>query len=80
MPAGKRRFECEGDKVFQNSMVEDNLRWEVVQTIDTIDPTNKNKHYNAKSALAKTVRFNADGKLAWGDLPKEGEKKVRSCE
>jgi hypothetical protein len=74
-PSGKRRFEREGDKVFQNSMVEDNLRWEVIQTADTVDPTNRNKHYNAKSAIAKTVRFEDDGKLAWGDLPKEGEKK-----
>ena len=38
-------------------------------------PANRNKHYNAKSALAKTVRFEDDGKLAWGDLPKDGEKK-----
>ena len=40
------------------------LRWEVPQTIDTIDP--ESSHYNAKSAYAKTLR--RDGK-AWGDVP-----------
>ncbi len=74
-PSGKRRFEREGDRLFQNSMVEEGVRWEVIQTADTVDPANKNGHYNARSALAKTVRFEADGKMAWGDAPKEGEGK-----
>ena len=53
--SGKRRFERRGDKIIQNSMVEPDLAWEVVQTADTIDP--RAKHYNEKSQLAKTVRF-----------------------
>ena len=58
----------EGNKIYQNSMVEENLRWEVVQTADTIDPASE--HYNAKSRLAKTVRFAADGsELEWGGRP-----------
>ena len=36
-------------------MVEKDLRWEVVQTKDTINPGHP--HYNEKSHLAKTVRF-----------------------
>ncbi|MFM7113285.1 MAG: LVIVD repeat-containing protein, partial [Planctomycetota bacterium] len=38
---------------------------EVVQTRDTIDP--RSEHYNAKSALAKTVRVE-DGKMVWGEV------------
>ena len=48
-------------------MVEPDLAWEVVQTADTIDPASE--HYNEKSHLAKTVRFDADGQIVWGDVP-----------
>lgn len=65
-PFGKPRFEVVGDKVYQNSMVERGVRWEVKQVRDTIDP--KHSHYNEKSRLAKTVRFEG-GQLAWGDTP-----------
>jgi hypothetical protein len=65
-PSGKPRFERRGDKIIQNSMVEPGLSWEVVQTKDTIDP--KSPHYNAKSAVAKTVRFEND-KMVWGEVP-----------
>ena len=78
LPNGVKRF-------FQNSMVEKGLRWEVVQTRDTI--SKGHPRYNAKSAAAKTVRFDAPtGKLAWGDLPPEGEagcahtNKTMSCQ
>ncbi|MBT6487572.1 MAG: hypothetical protein HOL01_01640 [Planctomycetaceae bacterium] len=66
-PFGKRRFEVRGDRLVQNSMVEKGMSWEVKQVIDTIDPTNQN--YNARSALAKTVRFDDNGKYVWGNLP-----------
>ena len=71
-PFGKRRFEREGDKIYQNSMVEKGLRWEVVQTMDVITPGNA--HYNEKAHLAKTVRFAPDGAMVWGSVPPEGEK------
>ena len=58
------RFYWEGKKLFQRSVMTPDLRWEVPQTIDTIDP--ESSHYNAKSAYAKTLR--RDGK-AWGDVP-----------
>ena len=65
-PSGKPRFERIGDKIFQNSTVEQNLRWEVTQTMDTVDP--KSSHYNKKAALAKTVHFEGNT-LAWGAVP-----------
>src|SRR5207244_2754413 len=52
-PYGKRRFERRGNTIVQNSMVEKDLAWEVVQVIDTITPGSK--HYSEKAALAKTV-------------------------
>jgi hypothetical protein len=58
------RFVWEDKKLFQRSMMTPDMRWEVPQTVDTIDP--KSSHYNAKSAYAKTLR--RDGKN-WGDVP-----------
>lgn len=72
-PFGKPRFEKRVDldghvRVYQNSVVEPDLSWEVVQTADTIDP--KSEHYNVRSAMAKTVAFSPnyekDHKLVWG--------------
>ena len=58
------RFRWEGKKLYQQSMMDKNLVWEVPQTIDTLDP--KSEHYSAKSAYAKTLR--RDGKT-WGSVP-----------
>jgi hypothetical protein len=70
-PTGKRRFERQGDKIFQNGMVPDAAgnypRWELVQVLDAITPGNE--HYNQKAHLAKTVRFDGE-KMVWGDVPK----------
>lgn len=68
-PFGKRRFERSGNRVIQNSMVEDGVSWEVTQVKNTIDPLHED--YNSLSALAKTVRFDEQGQMAWGDLPAE---------
>ncbi|HLW67244.1 MAG TPA: hypothetical protein VKS79_18160, partial [Gemmataceae bacterium] len=69
-PFGKRRFEKVGDKrIFQNSMVEPDLSWEIVQSVDTM--TLGNPRYNAKSHMAKTVRFEND-RMVWGDAPEVG--------
>jgi hypothetical protein len=70
-PFGKRRFEREGDKLFQNSMVEKGLRWEVKQVVDVINP-DKEGYYNKRAALAKTVRFDPDGRMVYGDVPGDG--------
>ncbi len=71
-PFGKRRFEWEGDRLFQNSVVEQDMRWEVVQTKDVITPGSP--HYNEKGHLAKTVRRAANGAIEWaGTLTKKSE-------
>jgi hypothetical protein len=72
---GLPRFEVEDlgngkKRVFQNSSVEKGLRWEVVQTKDTIDKTSP--RYNEKAALAKTVRVE-NGQMKWGELPPDGK-------
>jgi hypothetical protein len=67
-PFGKRRFERFGERLFQNSMVEEGLSWEVTQTADTVDPAHAK--YNQKSHLAKTVRFEGE-QLVWGGQPKD---------
>ena len=46
-------------------MVEKDLIWEIVQTRDTINP--QSEHFNAKSAIAKTVRYEGD-KIVWGNV------------
>lgn len=61
-PFGKPRFEVRGKRLYQNSMVEKDLSWEVVQTAATIDP-NDEEHYNVLSHMAKTVGMGSDGQL-----------------
>jgi hypothetical protein len=70
-PFGKRRFERKGNKIIQNSMVEADLSWELVQTKDVIDP--HHRRYNEKARLAKTVRFNKEGNIEWGDVPADAK-------
>ncbi|CAN5144868.1 hypothetical protein BH11PLA2_BH11PLA2_41220 [soil metagenome] len=74
-PYGKPRFEVQDlgggkQRIVQNSMVEKDLKWEVVQTKDTI--SKDHPRYNAKSALAKTVRVE-NGSMVFGEL-KDGQK------
>ncbi len=52
-PSGLRRFEWRGDKLFQRSMTDPNVEWEVVQTMDTVMPGNP--HFNQKSFRAKLM-------------------------
>jgi hypothetical protein len=63
-PWRQRRFEWREGKLYQRSIIEPTLEWEVVQTLDSITPGSP--HYNEKSRWAKTVRL--DG-TAWGDVP-----------
>jgi hypothetical protein len=58
------RFEWEGDKLFQNSTMAQDIRWEVPQTVDVIDPASH--RYNAKARYAKTIE--RDG-TTWGASP-----------
>jgi hypothetical protein len=57
------RFVWEGAKLYQQSIMSPDIRWEVPQTIDTVDPLSS--HYNPKSAYAKTLQ--RDGKT-WGGM------------
>jgi hypothetical protein len=57
------RFIWEGSKLYQQSAMSPDVRWEIPQTIDTIDPLSS--HYNPKSAYAKTLR--RDGRT-WGGM------------
>ncbi|MFN4258776.1 MAG: hypothetical protein ACK4RK_05730 [Gemmataceae bacterium] len=68
-PFGQPRFERRDGKIYQRSMVEKDLVWEIKQTQDTISPGHPN--YNPKAHLAKTVRFDEQGQMVWGDLPKD---------
>src|SRR5262249_3690146 len=43
---------------------------------DTLDPNHK--HYNPKSAIAKTVRFEG-GRLVWGNVPDNPKKDDTCC-
>lgn len=63
---GRPRFEVEGGRIMQNSMVEKGVRWEVKQVRDTLDPDHR--HYNEKARLAKTVRVEK-AQMVWGDTP-----------
>jgi hypothetical protein len=56
------RFEWRGKTLLQHSMMSPDRVWDVPQTVDTIDPASR--HYNAKSAYAKTLR--RDGEI-WGN-------------
>jgi len=69
-PSGKPRFEDRGNVIVQNSMVDETLSWEITQVRDTITPGSKD--FNAKALLAKTVRFDAQGQMVYGE-PKPGE-------
>ena len=68
------RFVWEGTKLYQQSIMSPDTRWEVPQTIDTVDPLSS--HYNPKSAYAKTLL--RDGKTWGGGVPAEpGERRMK---
>jgi hypothetical protein len=57
------RFSWEGSALWQQSTMSADIRWEIPQTVDTIDPLSP--HYNPKSAYAKTLRRDGD---KWGGV------------
>jgi len=63
-PSGHRRFAWVNGVLYQRSMVNPGMQWEVVQVKDTITPGAA--RYNARSAYAKTIK-NADGGVAHAD-------------
>ncbi len=63
----KPRFEWDGldtkqPRLFQNSTMTPDVRWEIPQTMDTVNPAHP--RYNSKSAYAKTLQ--RDGRT-WGE-------------
>jgi len=56
-PSGLRRFEWRGNNLFQRSMTDPSVEWEIVQTRDTVTPGNP--HFSQKSYRAKLM--NKDG-------------------
>jgi hypothetical protein len=60
-PSRERRFFWEGDRLFQRSMMDPDLKWEITQVVDTLTPGNPK--YSEKSRLAKTIQ--RDGQT-WG--------------
>jgi hypothetical protein len=59
----------DGKRLIQQSSMDPNMKWEVPQTLDTVDPSSE--HYNIMSAYAKTLK--RDGKN-WGAVPDDPEK------
>lgn len=74
-PKQIRRFEVDRatGKIIQRSTLNPDIEWDVVQTIDTINPDSSWSRANPKSAelsrYAKTIQ--RDGRT-WGDLPRDG--------
>ena len=60
-PWRERRFAWEGDRLYQRSMMDPDLKWEIVQTVDTITPGAP--HFSEQSRYAKTIQ--KDG-TSWG--------------
>ncbi len=58
------RFIWEGKKLYQRSSLSPDVRWEVPQTADVVDP--QSSRYNAKAAFAKTLRLDGQN---WGSVP-----------
>jgi hypothetical protein len=66
-PFGPRfSWSADGKRLMQQSSMEQNLKWEVPQTLDTVTPGSD--HYNVMSAYAKTLK--RDGKN-WGSVPND---------
>src|SRR5258708_3581100 len=58
-PWRERRFEWQGDRLYQRSMMDPDLKWEVVQTVDTITPGQP--HYSKQSPSPKPRRTAGTG-------------------
>ncbi|HET9698435.1 MAG TPA: hypothetical protein VFP40_16300 [Terriglobales bacterium] len=70
---GRLRFYWKEGRLYQRSVVEPNMEWEVIQTKDTVTPGNV--HYSEKSRYAKTVL--KDGQT-WGASPDDKTKLAHS--
>ena len=64
-PFGRRRFERQGNRIVQHSMVEPDLAWEIPQVVDVVTPGNP--RYNKRAHVAKMLR--KDG-FTWDTPPR----------
>ncbi|MGH8495953.1 MAG: hypothetical protein ACREVN_07430 [Gammaproteobacteria bacterium] len=64
-PDGRRRFEWIGTTLYQRSMLDPELEWEVSLVKDTVDPVHP--AYNAKAARAKLMSTDT-AEQDWGKL------------
>ena len=62
-PDGRLRFEWRSGKLYQRSMLDPELEWELSLVKDSVDP--QHAGYNAKAARAKLMSDDTDS-LAWG--------------
>ena len=60
-PFRERRFYWDGDRLFQRSMMDPAVQWEIKQVVDVVSPASPN--YNEQARLAKTIQ--KDGST-WG--------------
>ena len=60
-PFRERRFYWEGDRLYQRSMMDPKLQWEIKQVLDVVSPGSQ--HYSEQARLAKTIQ--KDG-TTWG--------------
>lgn len=67
-PWNEREFYWQGNRLYQRSMLDKSVTWEVVQVLDTITPGNV--HYSEKSRYAKTM--SRDGN--WGGATSDESK------
>ncbi len=69
-PVRQAALRARRERIFQNSMVEPDLSWEVVQTADTIDPTSD--HYNVQLASGQDRRFDGRWQAGLGRHARRG--------
>jgi hypothetical protein len=68
-PDGRRRFEWKGNELFQRSMIDPNLEWQMSLVKDSVTPGHP--EYNAKAARSKLMSKDVKTQK-WGpDIPAE---------
>ncbi len=65
-PWKQTRFYWDDGRLYQRSMLEPDVKWEVVQVLDTITPGAS--HFSEKSQRAKTLQID---NTTWGSAPKD---------
>lgn len=73
-PRQLKRFWIEGGKVYQRSTLNPQKVWEIVQTVDTINPDSAwAKAHPASAELSRRAKTMQKDGRTWGDLPADGD-------